>query len=235
MSWMDMIPSGLAEKYELYNINHAIEVLATAYPEHWHQITSALEQFSIPEEHILAGGGNESPIPKALNAILRPAGWEEARISGDLLVKLHRRRSPELTEISEHAIKNFIDSHNIDYVKGKVAVDMEWNSKDQTFDRDLLAMRTYYDCDIISAGIIITRAEDLNDVFRTVYDYDSRSGAYRPILRKYGASTTWMGKLIPRLESRRNGGCPILAIGMKKKCVVDWDEEYIDENSTANE
>ena len=25
-----------------------------------------------------------------------------------------------------------------------------------------------------------------------------------------------MGKLIPRLESRRNGGCPVLAIGIKK-------------------
>ena len=47
----------------------------------------------------------------------------------------------------------------------------------------------------------------------------------KPIIRKYGASTTWMGKLLYRLNSRRNGGCPILAIGIKKKCVSDWKGE----------
>ncbi|MFR8003294.1 MAG: BglII/BstYI family type II restriction endonuclease [Hydrogeniiclostridium sp.] len=36
---------------------------------------------------------------------------------------------------------------------------------------------------------------------------------------KYGASTTWIGKLLYRLKSRRNGGCPILAVGIKKSCV----------------
>ena len=70
----------------------------------------------------------------------------------------------------ERILEGYIDGHNIDFVKGRVAFDLEWNSKDQTFDRDLLAMRTYYDCDIISVGVIITRAEDLNSVFKTVLD-----------------------------------------------------------------
>ena len=90
---------------------------------------------------------------------------------------------------------------------------MEWNSKDQTFDRDLFAMRTYYECNIISVGLIITRSEELEDIFKSL-----------DINGKYGASTTWMGKLIPRLESRRHGGCPILAIGITKKCFDDWSE-----------
>ena len=97
---------------------------------------------------------------------------------------------------------NFFAS--IDFLKGRVAFDLEWNSKDQTFDRDLLAMRTYYDCDIVSVGVIITRAQELNDVFKTIYDYDTKSGTWKPILRKYGASTTWMGKLTSRLDSRRS-------------------------------
>lgn len=29
------------------------------------------------------------------------------------------------------------NGHNIDFLKGRVAFDLEWNSKDQTFDRDL--------------------------------------------------------------------------------------------------
>ena len=116
----------------------------------------------------------------------------------------------------EKIITGYIDGHNIDFVKNKVAFDLEWNSKDQTFDRDLLSMRTYFDCGLISVGIIVTRAEELNDIFKVVNDDTGKS-----LIKKYGASTTWMGKLIYRLESRRNGGCPILAIGIKKACIED--------------
>ena len=86
------------------------------------------------------------------------------------------------------------------------------------------------DCDVISAGIIITRSADLNQVFDTVYA-PSANNEWRCIKSKYGASTTWMGKLLPRLDSRRNGGCPILAIGIKKECISDWSEDYVDEHS----
>ncbi len=41
------------------------------------------------------------------------------------------------------------------------------------------------------------------------------------IKNKYGASTTWMGKLEYRLKAGRNGGCPVLALGMKPSLIVD--------------
>lgn len=82
-------------------------------------------------------------------------------------------------------------------------------------------MRTYHDCDIISVGVLVTRAENLNDVFKSVLGRDGET-----LMKKYGASTTWIGKLIPRLDSRRNGGCPILAIGIGKQCVSDWSENH---------
>ena len=99
-----------------------------------------------------------------------------------------------------------------------MAFDLEWNSKDQTFDRDLLAMRTYFDCGLIDVGVIVTRSEELNDIYRKEKDNMGNS-----LIRKYGASTTWIGKLIYRLDSRRNGGCPILAIGIRKECVEGYD------------
>ena len=155
---------------------------------------------------------------------LYPFGWREIRISGDLHIKFYPRQADQRGRFStessdERVIEQYIDGHNIDFLKNRVAFDLEWNSKDQTFDRDLLAMRTYYDCDIISAGVIITRSQELNDVFKSVLDRDGK-----PIMRKYGASTTWMGKLLYRLNSRRNGGCPILAIGIRKPCISDWVE-----------
>lgn len=78
-------------------------------------------------------------------------------------------------------------------------------------------MKTYFDCGLIEVGIIVTRAEELNDIFKEVVDDKGT-----PLMKKYGASTTWMGKLEYRLKSRRNGGCPILAVGIKKPCVGEY-------------
>ena len=99
-------------------------------------------------------------------------------------------------------------------MKNRVAVDMEWNSKDQTFDRDLYAFRTFYECGIISCGVIITRSEQLNPVF-----------AKLGVKQKYGASTTWMGKLIPRISAGRHGGCPIMVVGITPKAITDLEVE----------
>ena len=207
----------LLKKYEAYSYGHAIEILEEAYPNEWREFKKCLAEITVTRDEIMQGGGNKSQIPKKFDTILCPLGWREIRISGDLLVKTYPRLSKDSRKFSdvpseEHTIEGFIDGHNIDFVKNKVAVDVEWNSKDQTFDRDLLAMRTYFDCGVIDVGVIVTRSEELNDIFRELG---------KKVMDKYGASTTWMGKLIPRLNSRRNGGCPILAIGIKKGCVTD--------------
>ncbi len=209
------IRNELFEKFEFYNYGHALEILSEAFPQEWGDIQDCLERLYITTDDLIAAGGNETAIPKKFDDILYPLGWREIRITGDLLVKMFPRGKSRgrfsSESFDEITVNGYIDGHNIDFIKGKVAFDLEWNSKDQTFDRDLLAMRTYFDCGLIEAGIIITRAEELNDIF-------SELG----IKAKYGASTTWMGKLNYRLKSRRNGGCPILAVGIKKSCVEGY-------------
>lgn len=236
MDLQKYIEEDLFEKFEFHNYNHAVEVIAQAFPEEWANIVKVLRTLEITTDDLREAGGNETNIPKKFDDVLYPLDWREIKITGDLHIKFYPRQANQRGRFSnvpfdEKVVEGYIDGHNIDFVKDRVAFDLEWNSKDQTFDRDLLAMRTYYDCDIISAGIIITRSEELNDVFKTVYDFDKRSNSWKPIIRKYGASTTWMGKLTHRLDSRRNGGCPVLAIGIKKPCIVDWEEGYIDEHS----
>ena len=210
----DMIPTDISQKYEFYNYNHALEILEASFPEHWNEILHSLRSISIKTDDLMKAGGNESPIPPKFNAILDPLGWKEVKITGDLVVKFYPRKGMKGrfsdTHTAEKTIANYIDGHNIDFVKGRVALDVEWNSKDQTFDRDLFAMRTYHECDIISVGVIITRSESLNCIFKSL-----------GIAQKYGASTTWMGKLLPRLDSRRHGACPILAIGIKDTCIEE--------------
>lgn len=206
------IPVDIIEKYNIKNYNHAAEILSQSFKKEFDEIIDALRSFTIMESEICELGGSESSIPPKFSKVLEPLGWKEIRISGDLIIKFYPRTSKrgafQKDHTSEKIIKNYIDGHNIDFIKGRVAVDVEWNSKDQTYDRDLFAMRTYYECGIISAGIIITRDESLNKVFKDL-----------GVMSKYGSSTTWMGKLIPRLESRRHGGCPILAIGITPKCI----------------
>lgn len=200
------IPNEIARRYEFYNFGHALEILQSSCIDEWNDILYALAQLVITQDEITNPGGNESPIPKKFSDVLRPRGWREIRFSGDLHVNVYDRGGGGLVE--NRVLSNYIDGHNIDYVKNTVAFDLEWNSKDQTFDRDILAMKTFFDSGLIDAGVIVTRAENLNDIFRELR-----------VLSKYGASTTWIGKLIPRLESRRQGGCPILAVGITKECV----------------
>lgn len=209
----------LLDKYEFYNFGHALEILSQAFPNEWEDLQECLNKLEITIDDLRKAGGNESPIPKKFDDVLYPLGWREIRITGDLLVKLYPRRSNQRGRFSdqpfdEKIIKGYIDGHNIDFIKGKVAFDLEWNSKDQTFDRDLLAMRTYFDCGLIEVGVIVTRSEELNQIFKNITDKNGNS-----LMKKYGASTTWLGKLLYRLKSRRNGGCPILAIGIKQECV----------------
>ena len=219
---MGHIRAHLLEKFEFHSYGHALEILEAAFPGEWEELQDALERFTISLDELRAAGGNETAIPKKFDDVLYPLGWREIRITGDLVVNMYPRRSSQRGRFAQDpceqmVIEGYIDGHNIDFIKGRVAFDLEWNSKDQTFDRDLLAMRTYFDCGIIEVGVIVTRSQELNDVFREVTD---RRG--KPLMAKYGASTTWMGKLEYRLKSRRNGGCPILAVGIRQPCIEGY-------------
>lgn len=216
------IQASLLDRFEFQNYGHALEILNEAFPSEWEDLQNCLAKLSISVDDLKASGGNETAIPKKFDDVLYPLGWREIRITGDLLVKLYPRKANQRGRFSdvpfdEKVIEGFIDGHNIDFVKSKVAFDLEWNSKDQTFDRDLLAMRTYFDCGLIEVGVIVTRSQELNDIFKTLTDSKGR-----PLMPKYGASTTWIGKLEYRLKSRRNGGCPILAVGIKKPCIEGY-------------
>lgn len=192
---LDYIPPDVQSLYEIHDYLHAAVILKHDFPEEFADIISAVTAFRIDKKDILQKGGNESNIPKTLSDLLRPLGWKED--------KLHAE-----TVVNGNVIAT--DTHKIDYVKGRVALDLEWNSKDQTFDRDLFAFRSFHEFGRISLGVIVTRSESLNDLFRTL-----------GVLEKYGASTTWMGKLLPRLDAKRNGGCPILVLGITPQLITD--------------
>jgi hypothetical protein len=103
-------------------------------------------------------------------------------------------------------------THHVDYYKNRVAVETEWNNKDPFFDRDLTTFRLLFDLNVLSVGVIITRASELQEIF----DVLGRG-------KSFGSSTTHMGKLIPKLNNRASGGCPVLAFGIKSEA---YDPEH---------
>ncbi len=235
------IPADIFHKYEVFSFRNAAVILSETRREEFSELLEALRAFSITTTLIRRAGGNESEIPKLLSASLRPKGWFETIVQGDLLVRLSWReqigvkKAKPVTEIRSREIRreNYLDGHKIDYVKGRVAFDLEWNSKDQTFDRDLYAFSAFSQCGVIDAAVLVTRSAALNPVFRALGpalkkngEIDTKQdGSPRQTRDKYGASTTWMGKLLYRLNAGRNGGCPVLAIGIKPECISDWTPE----------
>jgi hypothetical protein len=62
-----------------------------------------------------------------------------------------------------------------------------------------------FNLNAISVGVIITRDDGLQKIFNDIGRGSS-----------YGASTTHLNKLIPRIDGGGAGGCPILVFGITK-------------------
>jgi hypothetical protein len=233
------VPADIRAKYEIISYRNAAVILAETRPIEFGEILDALRDFTITTRMIRIAGGNESEIPKVFSKRLRPLGWHETIITADLAVTLSWREEVRRTKTGKPVMggktrvikrEKYLDGHKIDYVKDKVAFDLEWNSKDQTFDRDLYAMNAFFLAGAIDAGILITRSKSMDEVFRTVGPAltkagiveKRKNGSDKPTMAKYGASTTWMGKLLYRLNAGRNAGCPILAVGITPIAVNDW-------------
>lgn len=211
-NWRRYIPADVSDKYEVYDYKHAAAILHTEFKQQFDEIIHVLRMFYITKDDILTRGGNESTIPKRFSEILRPLGWEEKQLHAKLVV--------DDTEISH-------DTHWVDYIKGRIAFDLEWNSKDQTYDRDLYAFKSFFDYNKISLAILVTRSTDLDLYFESLGSYTDENGKTRRYKDKYGASTTQIGKLLPRIEAGRNGGCPILVFGITRKTIEENSHEGV--------
>lgn len=231
------IPADIRAKYEIYSYRSAATILAESHPVEFEELCEALRAFTITERMIRMAGGNESDIPKLISAHLRPKDWRETIIRGDLVVELiskqqvgTNRRGKAVFEKHVRRIRRekYLDGHKVDYVKGRVAFDLEWNSKDQTFDRDLYAFSAFAQTGVIDVGVLLTRGESMTPFIKELGQALRKDGAPdfapngtpRMVAAKYGASTTWMGKLLYRMNAGRNGACPVLVIGITPNCVT---------------
>jgi len=195
----DLIPPELLEFYEFHEWRNAIAVLSAAYPQQWTDILTALANFRILRTDIgeqgEKGGGKSKVARRFDEHYLRPAGWHPHQFATKIVVDEAIMDSP---------------THEVDCVKGRVALELEWNNKTEFYDRDLNNYRLLFDLRVIDVGVIVTRCDELQGVF----DGLGKGGSY-------GSTTTILSKLRRKVEGGSGGGCPLLAIGMRPSLYLD--------------
>jgi len=186
----DRFPDEIRNNYEIHEWKHASAILHGDYPDEWNDIIELLTNFKLCRSWLTVGGGRKSKVADAFDQFLYARGWTEKSFDTAVEVDGNKYNTP---------------THKIDCYRNRVALEIEWNNKDPFFDRDLNNFRLLFDLRAISVGVIITRCDELQEIFKSL---DRGSS--------YGASTTHMSKLLPRIEGGGGAGCPILVFGIKK-------------------
>jgi hypothetical protein len=185
---IEIIPDFIQQHYEIYEWKHACAILSGDFPQEWDDILALLHNFRLCKSWIEIGGGRKSKVAAAIDSFLYARGWVEKNFETSIKIDNASFESP---------------THKVDCFKNRIGLEVEWNNKDPFFDRDLNNFRLLFELRAISAGVIITRSDALQEIFVALGRGES-----------YGASTTHMSKLIPRMEGGSGGGCPILAFGI---------------------
>jgi len=187
----DNVPQNILDRYEVHEWRHASAVLAHDFPREWKDIVEVLSRFRLKRSEVAAAGGRKSAISEGIDQQFYARGWHEKKFDTKITVDEESRDSP---------------THKVDCFKRGVALEIEWNNKDPFFDRDLNNFRLLFDLRVVSAGVIVTRCDELQAIFDGI-----GKGA------SYGPSTTHMSKLLPRIEGGGGGGCPILVFGITQR------------------
>jgi len=192
---VELLPEYIRENFEVHEWKHATAILKEDFPNEWNDLVSVLGNFRLKKSWITSPGGRKSQVSEYIDSYLYERNWVEKEFMTKVVVDDMSRDTP---------------THKIDCFRNKVGIEIEWNNKDPFYDRDLNNFRLLFDLRAISVGIIITRCDELQVIIKEL----GRAGSF-------GASTTHMGKLLPRIEGGGGGGCPILVFGISKKLYME--------------
>lgn len=191
------LPDFICQNYEIHEWRHAIAILQNDFTNEYREICEVLTRFRLRKSWISVGGGRKSKVAEWLDQELLTFGWKAKNFDTRITVDNESYDTP---------------THEVDCFKNRVALEIEWNNKDPFFDRDLNNFRLLFDLRVISLGIIITRCDELQEVFD-----DLGRG------KSYGSSTTHMSKLLPRIQGGGGAGCPLLVIGIRRALYVETE------------
>lgn len=253
-SWRTELPTSVVERYDIIETRNAAAMFKASNPELLAEMTMVLNGFRFDVERIVRGGGSKHFISAELDEAFRVAGWREAKFSQNLTTNLvlnPYRPAGETAKVTLTS-ESVYEGHQIDNVKGRIGLDVEWNPKDGNLDRDFSNFRNLYDAGVLDLGILIVRretgmrtlwsetiarAEKLNSIKFTSAEWNDR--LKKTPADPLGTSTTSnFEKLVTRVKRGDGGGCPILAIAITTRCFetpadLDAEIQRVADNHTA--
>jgi hypothetical protein len=223
-SYEQAIPQEVHERYELRETRNASAVLAATNPDEFAEVIEVITDFKLLTSDLVDPGGNEGKVARWLNEAFRSRGWREGRydtrISGELRLMPYAPAGETGVQVVTSEVFN--EGYKVDNLKGRVALDVEWNAKDGNLDRDIGGYRALYDAGIIDGAVMITRTQD--DLRRLAEKLALQAGqTAEAARRRLGTTTTTnLVKLEPRMTRGDSGGCPLLAIAISAR---GWEGE----------
>jgi hypothetical protein len=187
---INTLPKFIKDYYEIHEWRHALAILRHDFTSEYDDICDVLARFRLKKSWITVGGGRKSKVADWIDCELFQRGWKPKNFDTKITVDDKEMLSP---------------THEVDCFKNRIALEIEWNNKDPFFDRDLNNFRLLFDLRAISVGVIITRCDELQEIFDNLGRGPS-----------YGASTTHMSKLLPRIQGGGGAGCPLLVFGIRR-------------------
>jgi hypothetical protein len=191
---IESLPELIRSNYEIHEWKHACAILRGDFPAEWNDILELLLSFRLRKSWIVTPGGRKSQVSESIDGFLYLRGWQEKEFETAVRVDDTTIESP---------------THSVDCYRNRVALEVEWNNKDPFYDRDLNNFRLLFDLRAISVGVIITRCDELQDIFSEL-----GRGA------SYGASTTHMSKLLPRIQGGGGAGVRSLCSESARSCTT---------------
>lgn len=187
--------------------------MKAANPDAFRELIEVLENFKVYDADILIPSGNRGQIATRLDGHFEDLGWSAVRINTEFKLVGKKKAGKDSRSYAEKFLETTVynDGFEVDNMKDRIAIDVEWNAKDGNLDRDLAAYRSLYDLGLIDAAALITR--DHEGIRRLSIDSLKSEDAYR----RLGTTTsTNMEKLKPRMTRGDSGGCPLFAVGISE-------------------
>lgn len=199
----ELYPPEIRHFYEIHEWRNASIVFKELRPIEWDELMTVLAAFRLRRSDIITGGGNKSSISRGLDGHLLRFGWKKETFDTRVTVT---------TRVTSSSTSYDVPTHEVDCFKNRVALEVEWNNKDPFYDRDLNNFQLLFELRVIDLGIILTRTDDLQEIFKSI----GRGGSF-------GESTTHMRKLLPKVDGGGAGGCPVIVFGIKPSLYVEDD------------
>lgn len=140
----------MRENYEIHEWKHACVILKEDFSNEWQDVISVLTTFRLRKSWITNPGGRKSKNSEFIDSFLYEKEWIEKEFKTQAVVDEKTTDSP---------------THKVDCFKNRVALEIEWNNKDPFYDRDLNNFRLLFDLRAMSAGVILTRRDELQGIF----------------------------------------------------------------------